>query len=102
MDIPANFSGKMLVFFYTTLNGRITSESLLRIGISFFENEAAREEYREEFIAPRQFDYVFDGARAIIEDSVLIPSNRCGIYNIWTTDNLPAGDVRAHISLGLL
>jgi hypothetical protein len=102
MDIPANFSGKMLVFFYTTLNGRITSESLLRIGISFFENEAAREEYREEFIAPRQFDYVFDGARAIIEDSVLIPSNRYGIYNIWTTDNLPAGDVRAHISLSLL
>lgn len=95
------YAGKMLVFFYTTLNGRITPRPLLHLGISFFENETLREEYREEFIAPRLFDYSFDGNSSTIEGEIS-PSARLGIYNISTASDLPPGDVRAHISISLI
>lgn len=100
INAPAH-AEKMLVFFYTTLNGRITPQPLLDLGISFFENETLREAYREEFIAPRSFNYSFDGSNSIIESEISVLS-LFGIYNIWAVKELPPGDVRAHISISLI
>ena len=93
--------GKAVVFCYTTVNGRITPQPLVNVGLKFFQDRAAAEAYREEFEAPRQFDYVSaaDG-RSVIEGEVNVLAP-CGVYNIWAVSEPPPGDVRVHFSVNL-
>jgi alpha-tubulin suppressor-like RCC1 family protein len=93
--------GKAVVFCYTTVNGRITPQPLVSVGLKFFQDKAAAQVYREEFEAPRQFDYVSvaDG-RSVIEGEVNVLAP-CGVYNIWAVSEPPPGDVRVHFSVNL-
>ena len=92
---------RALVFYYTTLNGRITPQPLLSLGVSFFDGDEP--EYKKEFIAPRAFDYVSPAGNSVAETEIQIPADcRHGVYNIWATQDLPPGDVKAHVAINLV
>lgn len=94
-------SGKAMVFCYTTVNGRITLQPLVNVGLRFFQNKTDALAYRDMFDAPRQFDYVSvaDG-RSVIEGEVNVLAP-WGVYNIWAVSEPPPGDVRVHFSVNL-
>jgi hypothetical protein len=104
-DIVRGFTGRVGVFCFTTLDGRITPEPLVQVGLRFLEGRGAeRLQYRAAFTGPgRPFDYVSvpeDGS--VIEDEIVITEGRAyGVYNIWATENLPPGQVKVHFSVHL-
>jgi hypothetical protein len=104
-DITRGFTGRVEVFCYTMLNGRITPEPLVRVGVRFLESRGAeRLIYRRPFIAGgRPFDYVsVANGESVIEDEIIIDEGRSyGVYNIWATEEMPLGQVAVHFSLNL-
>jgi hypothetical protein len=104
-DITRGFTGRVEVFCYTMLNGRITPEPLVRVGVRFLESRGAeRLIYRRPFIAEgRPFDYVsVANGESVIEDEIIIDEGRSyGVYNIWATEEMPLGQVAVHFSLNL-
>jgi PKD repeat protein len=104
-DIVRGFTGRVGVFCFTTLDGRITPEPLVQVGLRFLEGRGAeRLQYRSAFTGPgRPFDYVsVPEGGSVIEDEIVITEGRAyGVYNIWATENLPPGQVKVHFSVHL-
>jgi hypothetical protein len=71
--------------------------------LKFFENAREAQDYREEFIVPRQFDFPSIASESsVIEEIEILPSTpRYAIYNVWSATDIPPG-ARAHLAINLL
>lgn len=100
-NLPPEFDGKILLRFFTSIDGNITLPVMANIGVKLFATAQDRIQYRDAIAGDRAFDLAITTSDKFASGSLQATSNCFGIFNIWTTLPPSAGLIRAHLALVL-
>lgn len=101
-NLPPEFDGKILLRFFTSIDGKITSPAVANIGVRLFATAQDRIQYRDEIAGDRAFDLAVTTSSGKFASGTLQTTSNCfGIFNIWSTSPPSAGLIRAHLALVL-